>query len=99
MFDDMFAAYDAKKAPMETFYDGYVVNAIMDAAYASMQTKRWEAVQLTDCRGATDVPHVSVRRDYDAEYYLIKEELMPDGSTKVIVRHKQTGALEQRVQR
>jgi GNAT superfamily N-acetyltransferase len=26
MFDDMFAAYDAKKAPMETFYDGYVVN-------------------------------------------------------------------------
>jgi predicted dehydrogenase len=99
MFDDMFAAYDAKKAPMETFYDGYVVNAIMDAAYASMQTKRWEAVQLADWRGATDVPHVSVRRDYDADYHLIKEELMPDGSTKVIVRHRQTGALEQRVQR
>ncbi len=99
MFDDMFAAYDAKIAPMETFYDGYVVNAIMDAAYASMQTKRWEAVQLTDWRGASDVPHVSVRRDYDADFHIIKEELMADGSTKVILRHKLTRALEQRVQR
>jgi predicted dehydrogenase len=25
MFDDMFAAYDAKNPPMETFYDGYAV--------------------------------------------------------------------------
>lgn len=99
MFDDMLAAYDAQVAPMETFYDGYVVNAIMDAAYASMQSKRWEAVQLAEWRGRAGVPHVSVRRDYDADYYLIKEELMPDGTHKLIVRHKQTGALEQRVQR
>lgn len=99
MFDDMLAAYDAGTAPMETFYDGYVVNAIMDAAYASMQSKRWEPVQLADWRGRADVPHVSVRRDYDNDYFLIKEELMPDGSHKLILRHKQTGALEQRVQR
>ena len=99
MFDDMLAAYDAGTTPMETFYDGYVVNAIMDAAYASMQSKRWEPVQLVEWRGRTGVPHVSVRRDYDADYFLIKEELMPDGSHKLILRHKQTGALEQRVQR
>ncbi len=32
-------------APRETFEDGYVVNSILDAAYASMQSKRWETVQ------------------------------------------------------
>ena len=32
--------------PTETFYDGYVVNAIMDACYRSAQTKQWEPVQL-----------------------------------------------------
>ncbi len=31
MFTDMFNAMDEGKKPMETFYDGYVVNAIMDA--------------------------------------------------------------------
>src|SRR5437016_5314454 len=28
--------------PRETFEDGYVVNCILDAAYQSMQTKKWE---------------------------------------------------------
>ena len=31
MFTDMFDAMDAGRDPQETFYDGYVVNAIMDA--------------------------------------------------------------------
>jgi predicted dehydrogenase len=31
--------------PRETFEDGYVVNCILDAAYRSMQTKKWERVQ------------------------------------------------------
>ena len=30
MFNDMFGAIDEGRAPQETFYDGYVVNAIMD---------------------------------------------------------------------
>ena len=34
---DMLNSYDAGTAPMETFYDGYVVNAIMDAAYRSIE--------------------------------------------------------------
>jgi predicted dehydrogenase len=99
MFHDMLEAFEQKRAPMETFYDGYVVNAIMDAAYASITSKKWEPVQLAEWRGRIDVPHVSVRREYDEHYLLIKEELMPDGSTKVILRHKETGALEQRVRK
>ena len=32
MFSDMFRRIDAGARPQETFYDGYVVNAVMDAA-------------------------------------------------------------------
>jgi hypothetical protein len=32
MFIDMFEAYEKGTQPQETFYDGYVVNAIIDAA-------------------------------------------------------------------
>jgi predicted dehydrogenase len=31
--------------PRETFEDGYVVNCILDAAYRSMKTKKWERVE------------------------------------------------------
>src|SRR5690606_21223102 len=34
MFADMVDASEDGRAPRETFYDGYVVNAIIDAAYA-----------------------------------------------------------------
>ncbi len=32
--------------PRETFVDGYVVNCILDAAYASMKSGRWEPVKI-----------------------------------------------------
>ncbi|MFA0760353.1 MAG: hypothetical protein HZLCBSQH_000447 [Candidatus Fervidibacterota bacterium] len=32
------------KMPRETFEDGYIVNCVLDAAYRSMETKRWERV-------------------------------------------------------
>ena len=35
MFDDMFRSMEAGKSPRETFYDGYVVNAVIDACYRS----------------------------------------------------------------
>ncbi len=35
----------------ETFYDGYVVNAVMDACYRSMKSGRWEPVGLEVWRG------------------------------------------------
>lgn len=34
----------AGRAPRETFADGYVVNCVLDAAYESARTKRWERV-------------------------------------------------------
>jgi len=46
MFADMFDAIDHGRQPRETLYDGYVVNAIMDAALKSARTKQWEPVEL-----------------------------------------------------
>lgn len=91
MFTDMLNALDQRRAPRETFYDGYVVNAVMDAAYASMRSKRWEPVQLEEWRGLRDVPNVAALREFDAEHLLLKEERMPDGAVKQIIRHKATG--------
>ncbi len=96
MFTDMFDALDQCKTPRETFYDGYIVNAIIDAAYASMTNKQWQPVDLPIWRGREGAPNVAAIRDYDADHVLVKEERMPDGSTKLILRHKQTGRIVQR---
>lgn len=53
--------------PRETFYDGYVVNATMDAAYRSVQTKKWENIDLPIWRGRENVKYVSVSEKYDDE--------------------------------
>lgn len=45
-FRDMLGAFRAGTAPRETFEDGYVVNCILDAAYRSMRSGRWEPVDL-----------------------------------------------------
>lgn len=52
MFTDMLDALEHRRAPGETFYDGYVVNAILDAAYSSQRTRKWEPVELALWRGA-----------------------------------------------
>ena len=98
MFADMLDAFDRKRAPVETFYDGYVVNAVMDACYRSMETKRWEPVVLDDWRGATEAQGAGVHVEYDAKHWLIKLERMPDGRKKLILKNKQTGAVVQRVE-
>jgi predicted dehydrogenase len=95
MFTDMLDALDQGKQPMESFYDGYIVNAIMDAAYRSASSKQWETVVLDDWRGSNEAGGGAVLTDYDDEHYLIKEERMPDGSTKLILKHKTTGAMSQ----
>ncbi|WP_020530074.1 Gfo/Idh/MocA family protein [Flexithrix dorotheae] len=97
MFTDMFDAIDKGTAPMETFYDGYVVNAIMDACYKSAKTKKWEPVELEDWRGRTDVTSGIDMVEYDADHYLIKTEKLPDGRDKVILKNKNTGEISQKV--
>jgi predicted dehydrogenase len=90
MFTDMFDALDGGREPTETFYDGYVVNAIMDACYASAESGSWAPVQLTDWRGA-GVPRISKsRREYDGKT-VIKQERMPDGREKLILKDDETG--------
>ncbi|HYN03514.1 MAG TPA: Gfo/Idh/MocA family oxidoreductase [Vicinamibacteria bacterium] len=98
MFADMLDAFEQKRAPAETFYDGYVVNAIMDACYRSMETKRWEPVALDDWRGKAEAESAGVHVEYDARHWLIKLERMPDGRKKLILKDKQTGAISQRVE-
>lgn len=95
MFTDMFNAIDEGREPFETLYDGYIVNAIMDACYKSSESRRWEPVELDVWRGKEEVEPVGVAKDYDASHWLIKEERMPDGRVKHIVKDKQTGEISQ----
>ena len=97
MFDDVLGALEQGKPAAETFYDGYVVNAIMDAAYRSAESKRWESILLPVWRGKAGVENISVQRDFDNDHYLVKQETMPDGSMKVILRNKRSGEISQRV--
>ncbi len=62
MFQDMLDAREAGRAPMETFYDGYVVNAIVDACYKSMKSGRWEPVVLEVWRGREEESGETVGR-------------------------------------
>lgn len=98
MFSDILSALDRGTAPTETFYDGYVVNAIMDAAYRSEMTKRWEPIELYQWRGDQTLSQSQTVRHYDDHHFLIKRERMPDGQTRVILRNKESGALTQRIE-
>src|SRR5690554_2463479 len=83
MFAEQLNALDEARAPLESFYDGYVVNAIMDACYRSAESKRWEPIEIEDWRGDEIEDDKPVRAvDYDEQYLLIKSEKMPDGTTK-----------------
>jgi hypothetical protein len=93
MFHDMFQSIDDAKTPMEDFYDGYVVNAIIDACYASAKSKKWETVQLDIWRGKSGVPKINALKDYDENYYLIKKELLPNGITKLILKDKKNNEI------
>lgn len=95
MFKDMFDAMDEDQEPSETFYDGYVVNAIMDAAYKSVQTKKWETIELEDWRGQEGVLPISAQREYDENHFLIKEEMTHYGAKKYIIKHKTTGVIKE----
>lgn len=96
MFTDMFRSVEEGQEPAETLYDGYVVNAIIDAAYKSAQSKLWEPVLLPVWRGQEGLKPVSTLVDYDADYYLIKEEVTHDGRHKVILKDKKTNEIIER---
>ena len=68
-----------------------VVNAIVDACYRSASSRQWEPVLLDEWRGKAEVSEVEALPDYDAEHIILKEETLPDGRRKLILRHKTTG--------
>jgi hypothetical protein len=97
MFAEMFDAIDKGTTPSETFYDGYVVNAIMDACYRSAASKRWEPVELAVWRGDEQAAAQVDAADFDEAHTLVKEELLPDGRTKLILKEKATGRIVETV--
>ena len=97
MFADMFNALESGKAPQENFYDGYVVNAVLDAAYRSAKSKLWEPVNLDIWRGKEGFTKDSHLVAFDAEHYLVKEEVTHYGAKKVILKNKSTGKIIERV--
>jgi predicted dehydrogenase len=97
MFTDVFNALEKGKKPKETFYDGYVVNTILDACYRSAKTKLWEPVLLDIWRGKTGVSKDSHLTEYDKENYLIKEEMTHYGAKKVILKNKSTGKISEEI--
>jgi predicted dehydrogenase len=94
MFTDMFDSMDAGAPPQETFYDGYVVNAIMDACYRSAAAGGWQPVELEWRGGST--PRISHHVATFEGHTIIKEELLADGRRKLILKDAQTGEFVER---
>jgi hypothetical protein len=96
MFSDMFESLEAGRAPRETFYDGYVVNAVMDAAYRSAKARAWEPVELFEWRGGTTPRIAKTAETFDGRT-VIKREVLPDGRTKLILKDPASGDYEDRI--
>ncbi|MEZ4703277.1 MAG: Gfo/Idh/MocA family oxidoreductase [Rhodothermales bacterium] len=96
MFTDMFEAMEQGRRPMEDFYDGYVVNAVIDACYRSATSKQWEPIDV-EWRGGT-AKRIGVNAHEHAGKSLIKEERMPDGRVKRILKDKKTGEISETVE-
>ena len=91
MFTDMFNSMEAGKEATETFYDGYVVNCVMDACYRSAESRSWTPVEL-DWHGGTADPIARHIEEYDGKN-IVKQETMPDGRVKMILMEKDTGRI------
>ena len=95
MFADMFDAIDSGSEPRETFYDGYVVNGVIDAVYRSAASKRWESVDIEWRGGST--PAIAKPATTYERYTVIKEEVLPDGRRKMILKDPDTGEFHDRI--
>jgi predicted dehydrogenase len=98
MFTDMFESIETGRRPRESFYDGYVVNAVMDAAFRSAKSRSWEDVELADSRGGT-TPRIGSGREPETHegMVVIKREILPDGRHKLIVKDPASGDYSDRV--
>ncbi|MEO6637646.1 MAG: Gfo/Idh/MocA family oxidoreductase [Ginsengibacter sp.] len=97
MFMDMLNSLENGNQPKETFYDGYVLNAVLDACYKSAKTKLWEQVKLDVWRGKEGFTKDAHLTEYDEENYLIKEETTHYGTKKLILKNKQSGKISEKI--
>ena len=95
MFSDMFRALEAGGLPRETFYDGYVVNAVMDACYRSAKSGAWEPVDV-EWRGGSTARIASTPETFEGQT-VIKREILPDGRHKLILKDEASGDFSDRV--
>jgi hypothetical protein len=73
------------------------VNAVLDAAYKSVKSKLWEPVKLEEWRGQVGLTKPSTLIDFDADHYLVKEEMTHYGAKKLILKEKKTGKIIERI--
>ena len=97
MFTDMFKAMETAQEPRETFYDGYIVNAVIDACYQSARSRRWEPVLIDDWRGRGSAEELAGQSEMVDGFQLMKRERMPDGSVKLILKDPRTGKIQERL--
>ena len=92
MFSDMFDALDDGAPPQETFYDGYVVNAVMDACFRSAKVTRLGAGRAGRLARRRRAAHWCRTQPemYDGKV-VIKSELLPDGRRKMILKDPASG--------
>jgi hypothetical protein len=50
-------------------------------------------VQLPEWRGQVGVQKPSVYNEYDADHWFIKDEILPNGDKKIILKKKTTGEI------
>jgi len=96
MFNDMFGSLDAGTAPRESLYDGYVVNAIMDACYRSAKSRAWEAVELFEWRAGSTARIAASPAMFEGQVG-IKRETLPDGRHKLILKDPASGDFTDRI--
>jgi predicted dehydrogenase len=97
MFADMFDSVEQKRLPQETFYDGYVVNAILDAAYKSAKSRRWEPIKLEVWRGDETAEVISAFKEHDKDHWFLTEEVTHDGLHVLVLKEKKSGKVVRRL--
>lgn len=95
MFHDMFAAMDEQRAPVESFYDGYVVSEVMDACLRSAASRRWEPITIADWRGPDAVPPSAPPELHDGQI-VVRDRPSPDGGRQLVLKDPETGAFTDR---
>jgi predicted dehydrogenase len=97
MFSDMFKAMETGTTPMESFYDGYVVNAVLDACFKSAESRKWEPIEIEDWRAAAPTPRISLQPAMIDGMAVVKEERMHGNKLKQILCDQATGKIIERV--